>query len=129
VSNGLIRLSSNRTRIYSVASAEVTVLRPQELDRAIAVATSVAEDMAKDPEWAPALLDTPVTIAVIGFSVDGVTFRVARRVSPPGRLKVASELRRRLALALSEAAIETRRWDLSDAPDAPPEKGRLLRRR
>ena len=129
VSNGLIRLSSNRTRIYSVASAEVTVLRPQELDRAIDVATTVATDMANDREWAPVLLDTPVQIAVIGMSVDGVTFRVARRVSPPGRLKVASELRRRLALALSEAAIETRRWDLSDTPNAPVEKGRLLRRR
>ena len=129
VSNGLIRLSSNRTRIYSVASAEVTVLRPQELDRAIDVATTVATDMANDREWAPVLLDTPVQIAVIGMSVDGVTVRVARRVSPPGRLKVASELRRRLALALSEAAIETRRWDLSDTPNAPVEKGRLLRRR
>jgi small conductance mechanosensitive channel len=129
VSNGLIRLSSNRTRIYSVASAEVTVLRPQELDHAIAVATGVADDMAKDPAWAPVLLDDPATVAVIGFSVDGVTFRIARRVSPPGRLKVASELRRRLAVALSEAAIETRRWDLSDTPDVPPEKGRLLRRR
>jgi small-conductance mechanosensitive channel len=129
VSNGLIRLSSNRTRLYSVASAEVTVLRPQELDHAIAVATTVADDMAKDPQWASVLLDDPATVAVVGFSVDGVTFRIAERVSPAGRLKVASELRRRLALALSEAAIETRRWDLSDTPEAPPEKGRLLRRR
>lgn len=129
VSNGLIRLSSNRTRIYSVATAEVTVLRPQELDRAIEVATTVAGDMTSDREWAPVMLDTPVQIAVMGLSVDGVTFRVAQRVSPPGRLKVSSELRRRLALALSEAAIETRRWDLSDTPDAPVAKGGLLRRR
>ena len=72
---------------------------------------------------------TTVTIAVIAMSMDGVTFRVARRVKPVGRLKVASELRRRLAFALSEAAIETRRWDLSDTPDEPVEKGRFLRRR
>jgi small conductance mechanosensitive channel len=129
VSNGLIRLSSNRTRVYSVASAEVTVLRPQQLDQAIEVATAVADDMAKDPHWVPFMLDTPVTIAVIGFSVDGVTFRISRRVSPVGRLKVASELRRRLALGLSEAAIETRRWDLSDTPDGPAEKAKFLRRR
>ena len=129
VSNGLIRLSSNRTRVYSVASAEVTVLRPQQLDHAIEVATAVANDMAKDPQWAPVLLDTPVTTAVIGFSVDGVTFRISRRVSPVGRLKAASELRRRLALGLSDAAIETRRWDLSDTPDAPAEKAKFLRRR
>jgi moderate conductance mechanosensitive channel len=129
VSNGLIRLSSNLTRVYSVASAEVTVLRPQELDRAIEVARGVATDLASDPEWGAAVLDTPVTIAVIGLSIDGVTFRVARRVKPVGRLRVASELRRRLAYALSEAAIETRRWDLSDSPEAPVEKGRFLRRR
>jgi len=129
VSNGLIRLSSNLTRIYSVASAEVTVLRPQELDRAIEVARGVAGELSNDPDWAEVVLDTPVTIAVIAMSMDGVTFRVARRVSPPGRLKVASELRRRLAFALSEAAIETRRWDPSDTPDMPVEKARFLRRR
>ena len=129
VSNGLIRLSSNLTRVYSVASAEVTVLRPQELDRAIEVASGVATDLASDPDWGAVVLDTPVTIAVIAMSMDGVTFRVARRVKPVGRLKVASELRRRLAFALSEAAIETRRWDLSDTPDEPVEKGRFLRRR
>jgi len=129
VSNGLIRLSSNLTRIYSVASAEVTVLRPQELDRAIEVARAVAGELSNDPDWAEVVLDTPVTIAVIAMSMDGVTFRVARRVSPTGRLKVASELRRRLALALSEAAIETRRWDFSDTPDVPVEKARFLRRR
>jgi small conductance mechanosensitive channel len=129
VSNGLIRLSSNLTRVYSVASAEVTVLRPQELDRAIEVARDVAGGFSDDPDWADVVLDTPVTIAVIAMSMDGVTFRVARRVKPVGRLKVASELRRRLAFALSEAAIETRRWDLSDTPDEPVEKSRFLRRR
>jgi moderate conductance mechanosensitive channel len=129
VSNGLIRLSSNLTRIYSVASAEVTVLRPQELDRAIEVAREVAGELSSDPDWSEVVLDTPVTIAVTGLSIDGVTFRVARRVKPVGRLRVASELRRRLAFALSEAAIETRRWDPSDTPDAPVEKARFLRRR
>ena len=130
VSNGLIRLSSNLTRVYSVASAEITVLRPNELDRAIEVASRVADDLAGEPEWAAVLLDAPVQIAVVGLSVDGVTFRVARRVSPAGRLRVASELRRRLALALSAAAIETRRWDPSDIPDASAQqKSGLLRRR
>jgi small conductance mechanosensitive channel len=129
VSNGLIRQSSNRTRIYSVASAEITVLRPQELDRAIEIARRVADDMAGEAEWAEVLLDSPVQTPVIALSPDGVTFRVARRVSPAGRLKVASELRRRLALALSQAAIETRRWDPSDTPDEPVDKARFLRRR
>jgi len=32
-------------------------------------------------------------------------------------MKVASELRRRLAVALGEASIGTRRWDPSDAPE------------
>jgi moderate conductance mechanosensitive channel len=129
VSNGLIRLSSNRTRIYSVASADVTVLRPQELDRAIEIARRVAGGMEAEPEFAEVLLDAPVSTPVIGMSPDGVTFRVALRVSPMGRLQVASELRRRLALALSEAAIETRRWDPSDTPGEPVDKGRFPRRR
>jgi moderate conductance mechanosensitive channel len=116
VSNGLIRLSSNLTRVYSVASAEVQVLHAEDLDRTIEIAARVGNELSADPQWAEVLFDAPIQTAVTGLAADGVTVRVSRRVPPEARLKVASDLRRRLAMALAEAAIGTRRWDPSDTP-------------
>ena len=117
ISNGLIRLSSNLTRVYSVASAEVQILHPAELDRAIAIANKVAADLEHDPDWAGALYEAPVETAVTALSADGAMLKVQRRVPPEARMKVSSELRRRLAVALGDASIGTRRWDPSDAPE------------
>jgi small conductance mechanosensitive channel len=114
VSNGLIRLSSNLTRVYSVASAEVQVLHAEDLDRAIEIAARVGNELSADPQWAGVLFDAPIQTAVTGLAADGATVRVSRRVPPEARLKVASDLRRRLAMALAEASIGTRRWDPSD---------------
>jgi len=120
ISNGLVRLSSNLTRVYSVASAEVQILHPTELDRAIAIANQVATDLERDPEWAGALYEAPVETAVTALSADGATLKVQRRVPPEARMTVASELRRRLAVALGEASIGTRRSDPSDTPEPAP---------
>ena len=51
VSNGLIRVSSNTTRVYSLATVEVQVLRPADLDRAIAVAGRVARELGAERGW------------------------------------------------------------------------------
>ena len=118
VSNGLIRLSSNLTRVYSVASAEVQVLHAEDLDRTIEIAARVGNELSADPQWAGVLFDAPIQTAVTGLAADGATVRVSRRVPPEARLKVASDLRRRLAMALAEASIGTRRWDPSDTPGA-----------
>ena len=53
VSNGLIRVSSNTTRVYSLATVEVQVLRPADLDRAIAVAGRVARELGAERGWDP----------------------------------------------------------------------------
>ena len=50
VSNGLIRLSSNLTRVYSVASAEVQVLHAEDIDRTIEIAARVGNELSADPQ-------------------------------------------------------------------------------
>ena len=80
----------------------------------------VAAELERDPEWAGALYEAPVETAVTALSADGATLKVQRRVPPEARMKVSSELRRRLAVALGEAAIGTRRWDPSDSPEPAP---------
>ena len=60
VSNGFIRLSSNLTRLFSVAVVDLHVLRADELDRALATAARVADEMRADAAWADRFLaDAP----------------------------------------------------------------------
>ena len=88
----------------------------EDLDRTIEIAARVGNELSADPQWAGVLFDAPIQTAVTGLAVDGATVRVSRRVPPEARLKVASDLRRRFAMALAEASIGTRRWDPSDTP-------------
>src|SRR4029079_952034 len=52
VSNAFIRISSNLTRLFSVAVVDVHVLHAAELDRALAIVTDVAGTLRGDPAWA-----------------------------------------------------------------------------
>jgi small conductance mechanosensitive channel len=118
VSNGLIRVSSNLTRVYSIASVDVQILRPQDLDRAIAVAGRVGRELEDDQALGGRLVESPIDTWVTALTLDGATIRLQRRVPPGVRLEANSELRRRLSAALAEESIGTGRWDSPPSPAA-----------
>ena len=118
VSNGLIRVSSNLTRVYSIASVDVQILRPQDLDRAIAVAGRVGRELEEDPAWSGRLFESPIDTWVTALTLDGAAITVRRRVPPDLRLAATSEMRRRLSVAFAAESIGTGRWDAPPAPDA-----------
>jgi small conductance mechanosensitive channel len=112
VSNGFIRLSSNQTRLFSVAVIEFHVLHAGELDRALATAAQVADEIRQDADWADQFLpDAPTDIWVTGLGMDGASIRLQQRVPTGAQTAVASELRRRLAGAMVAVSIGTGRWD------------------
>jgi small-conductance mechanosensitive channel len=112
VSNGFIRLSSNLTRLFSVATVEVQVLHARDLERAIETATRVALAMRNDPEWSDRFApDAPTDVWVTGLTVDGAILRLQQRVPTGTHFPFASELRRRLAGEYVAASIGTGRWD------------------
>ena len=112
VSNGLIRLSSNRTRLFSVAVVDLNVLRAGELDRAMATAARVADEMRGDAAWADRFAaGDPTDISVIGIGMEGASIRLQQRVPTGAQGVVASELRRRLAAALVADSIGMGQWD------------------
>ncbi|MDF2733899.1 MAG: mechanosensitive ion channel family protein [Chloroflexota bacterium] len=117
VSNGLIRLSSNMTRVYSIAAVDVQILRPQDLDRAIAVAGRVGRALGDDPAWSGRLFESPIDTWVTALTLDGAAITIRRRVPPDLRLAATSELRRRLSVAFAAESIGTGRWDTPPAPD------------
>ena len=121
VSNGLIRVSSNMTRVYSLATAEIQILRPSDLDRALATAARVARDLGEGRGWDERFAAGPIETWVTGLSLDGATLRVQRHVPPNERAAATSELRRRLLAAFGEASIGTGRWDTPPLASEPLE--------
>ncbi len=112
ISNGLIRQSTNVTRVYSVATVELQVLHAADLDRAIETALRVTRELTGDGDWRERIaVDEPSAVWVTGLTLDGATLRVQQRVAAGEHGPVASELRRRLAGALAETSIGTARWD------------------
>jgi small conductance mechanosensitive channel len=112
VSNGLIRLSTNLTRLFSVAVVDLHVLRADQLDAALATMERVAGEVREDAAWAERFPeDAPASVWVTGIGMDGASVRLQQQVHTGAQGDVASELRRRLVAALASASIGTGRWD------------------
>lgn len=111
VSNGEIRVASNMTRVYAVATVDMAVLRSRDLTKAIATVNTVCDEMAADPEWSKKIMDAPRVITVASLTLDGATVRVRFRVEPDSRWAAASELRQRLAVAFAAEEISLGKWD------------------
>ena len=111
VSNGLIRASTNMTRVFSVAVVEIQVLRVGDLDQAIVLVSRVGRELRSDAEWAARILADAPDLFVTALTVDGATIRLQLRTPPGANSLVASELRRRLAIAFTTASIGIGRWD------------------
>ena len=88
VSNGLIRLSTNLTRLFSVAVVDLHVLHAGELDVALATMARVAGEVREDAAWAERFpADAPTNVWVTGIGMDGASVRLQHAGSHrgPGR--------------------------------------------
>ena len=112
VSNGLIRSSTNLTRLFSVAVVDFYVLRAAQLDQALSAVTRVADELREDTAWVERFpADAPTNVWVTGIGMDGASVRLQQQVYAGAQGDVASELRRRLVAALASESIATGRWD------------------
>lgn len=112
VSNGLIRLSTNVTRVFSVATVELPVLRAGDVDAALEVASRVVRELRDDPDLAEHIpADASPELWLTTMTVDGTTLRIQQRVVAGKHAVVADALRRRLIAALAARSIATQRWD------------------
>ena len=99
------------TRVFSVAVVEIQVLRVGDLDQAIVLVSRVGRELRSDAEWAARILADAPDLFVTALTVDGATIRLQLRTPPGANSLVASELRRRLAIAFTTASIGIGRWD------------------
>jgi small conductance mechanosensitive channel len=106
VSNGMIRLSSNLTRVFARMQVDMTVAFGTDLDVVSRIVDEVGAAMAADPEWKDRLLETPSLTRVPALGDLGITVRVAGKVRPADRWTAPSELRKRLIAAFQANGIE-----------------------
>lgn len=106
ISNGLIRSSANFTRTYSTAMLDIDGVADGDVEAVIVMLGEVGADIAADEALAPLLQDTPGYAGTTRFSASGATLRLSCRVRPEGRVRVETEMRRRVAAGLSARSIE-----------------------
>jgi moderate conductance mechanosensitive channel len=106
VSNGTIRVSSNRTRTYAMATVDLDGIADRDVEAVIELFDEVGKELAADPRFSPKLLDTPGYAATIRLSSTGATLRLGGRVQPEARVEIEAELRRRVAAGMAAREIQ-----------------------
>ena len=118
VSNGTIRVSSNRTRTYALAIVDLDGIADRDVEGVIEVFDGVGVAMSEDEAFAPMLQDVPGYASTLRLSSSGATLRLSGRVRPDARVQVEAEMRRRVAAGLAARGIEPIRPGTYGAGDA-----------
>lgn len=114
VPNGEIKVVSNKTRGWSRAVVDVSVLRTVDIDHALEVIRDEAGRFLNDPKWKHEL-DGPVEVLGTESVTDtSVTIRSLLRTHPGSQWTVGREFRRRTIARLHREAI-----DMAAQPKAP----------
>ena len=128
IPNGEIAVASNFTQEYSRVNLNVGVSYSEDLDHVMQVIDRVGEEMAADPEWAPAIITPPKSLRVDNLGDSGIDIKVVGDTTPIKQWEIMGELRKRIKKAFDENGIEipyphrvivTRGAKATDIPEAP----------
>jgi len=106
ISNGELRIVSNRTRVFAAAEVTVRGIRESDLDRVIALMDQVGKEVAADPAFDDAVIEAPVLAFVDDPDDLGMTAVMRGKVRASERWRVAGEVRQRLNRAFVADGIE-----------------------
>lgn len=106
IPNGEVRVAKNLTHEYSRLVVDLSIAYEESVDRAMEVIGEEAASFAKDPDWAPRLVDEPEVLGVDELADSGVTVRVLMSTDPDERWTVKREFLRRIKNRLDEEGIE-----------------------
>lgn len=106
VPNGQINTVSNMTRKWSRAVVDVGVSYGTDVDRAIDIFGDEADQLARDPEWAPLFDGPPEVVGVNDLGDSQVTIRTLLKTHAGKQWAVGREFRRRIKNRLDKESIE-----------------------
>ncbi len=129
VPNGQILRVGNSSQIWARALLDVDVAYGTDLRQAQAVIKQVADELWRDPDTGPEILEEPEMWGVQSLGAAGITLRLVIKTRPGQQWKVTRELRLRLSERFDQEGIEIpfsqNLWirqqdgDLGDALGAP----------
>ncbi len=105
ISNGEIRIVSNRTRVFAAAEVTIPGIREQDFERVLEIMDHVGREVAQDPRFTASIIETPA-VAFIGDPDDlGMTATMRGKVVAGERWSIATEIRRRLNRAFVDSGV------------------------
>jgi small conductance mechanosensitive channel len=105
IPNHEVNRVENKTRLWSRVDFRVAVACETDVDKALAMLSDVANEMANEPMWRPLILEAPQVLGVEDISHAGIVLRLLIQTLPFKREDVARELRRRVKIAVDREDI------------------------
>ncbi len=105
IPNSEIKVVANLSSNWSRADLAIPVAYYTDVDNALEVIDTVAQDMSREQLWKEQIVDKPEVLGVDDFGSRGVIIRVWIKTQPLKQWNVAREFRRRLKVALDQAGI------------------------
>jgi moderate conductance mechanosensitive channel len=96
----------NLTRDYSYFVADVGVVYREDPDRVIAVLREVGDDLRRDPDWAPSIVEPLEIFGVERFSDTAMVVRARLKTVPMRQFAIGREFNRRMKKAFDANGIE-----------------------
>ena len=106
ISNGEIRIVSNRTRVFAAAEVNVPGIREEDLERVLEIMDRVGQEIAGDLALSASIIETATVQSVSDPDDLGMTATMRGKVVASERWAVATETRKRLNRAFVAEGIE-----------------------
>ncbi len=105
VPNSEIRIVQNLSKDWSRVDLAVSIAYETKPDQALQVLQQLSEEMYRDAEWQPKLIEPPQVLGIDDINHAGLLFRIWLKTQPLQQWLVAREFRRRLVLAMQKKGI------------------------
>ena len=105
VPNGQIAVVENLSKEWSRVDLAISVGLTADIDQALALVETLAQEMVQDGIWGSLILEPPLLLGVDRLDHAGATIRLWMKTQPLKQWDVAREYRRRLKIAFEQAGI------------------------
>ena len=106
VRNGEITVVTNMTKEFSRYVFDVGVAYREDVDEVITVLKQIDEEMRKDPQYGPDILEPLEVLGLDRFSDSAIIIRVRTKTKPSCQWAVGREFNRRMKKKFDELGIE-----------------------
>jgi small conductance mechanosensitive channel len=105
IPNSKISSVINKTKYWSRVNFTIRIAWNQDIDKAIAVMSQVADQMQSEPEWGERFLEPAQILGVDEVSHEGILIHLLIKTQPNEQWNVGREFRRRVKQAFDGAGI------------------------